>query len=312
MIRVLRAGAYTTVQDRGRRGWQRDGVPVSGAMDDPALRLANALVGNPPDAAVLEATLRGPTLVFDADAYVAITGADMDARIDDRRLATWWAAAVQAGQTLTLDTSRAGCRSYVAIRGGIDVPRVLGSRSTYVRAALGGLEGGRPLQRGDVLGIVQGASQTPTKSRGVDVRHLGLQRDVARMIDGPHLARLDRASRRAIFTEPFTMQPQSDRMGVRLAGPRLALDPGGEPLSAGVAAGTVQLPPSGDPIVLMSDGQTVGGYPRLGDIATVDLPVLAQLRPGESIRFAQVSASDAETLYLEREHELARIERFLR
>ncbi|MBA3891077.1 MAG: biotin-dependent carboxyltransferase family protein [Gemmatimonadaceae bacterium] len=311
MIRVLRAGAYTTVQDRGRRGWQRDGVPVGGAMDDAALRLANALVNNPPNAAVLEATLRGPTLAFEVDSYVAITGADMDARIDDRRLATWWAAPIRAGQTLTLDMSRAGCRSYIAIQGGIDVPVVLGSRSTYVRAALGGLDG-RALKRGDMLSVMSPGAEGPSLSRGIDIRHLDLQREVVRMIDGPHLERLDRTSRRALFSAPFAMRPESDRMGLRLAGPRLILASGDEPLSAGVAVGSVQLPPSGDPIVLMADRQTIGGYPRLGDVATVDLPILAQMRPGESIRFEQVGAAEAEVLYLAREHEMERIELFLR
>lgn len=310
MIRVLRAGAYTTVQDRGRHGWQRDGVPVGGAMDAPASRLANALVGNPPDAAVLEATLRGPTLGFDVDSYVAITGADMDARIDDRRLATWWAAPIAAGQVLTLDASRAGCRSYIAVSGGLDVRCVLGSRSTNVRAGFGGVHG-RPLQRGDVVGIREASGESCRLSRGIDVRHLALERDVVRMIEGPHLARLDRASRQALLAEPFALQPDSDRMGLRFNGPRLAFDSAQEPLSTGVATGTVQLPPSGNPIVLMTDRQTVGGYPRLGDVATVDLPVLAQLRPGERVRFELVSAAVAEELYLERERELSRIERFL-
>lgn len=310
MIRVLRAGAYTTVQDRGRRGHQRDGVPVGGAMDDAACRLANALVGNARDAAVLEATLRGPTLAFDEDAYVAVTGADMDARIDDRRIATWWAAPVRAGQVLSLDTSRAGGRSYIAVSGGIDVPCVLGSRSTSVRAGFGGVEG-RPLKRGDTLRMLQPSADVHRLSRGIDIRHLDLQRDVVRMIEGPHIERLDRESRKALVGEPFTMGPDSDRMGLRLEGPRLAFGAPQEPLSAGVTVGTVQLPPSGNPIVLMADRQTIGGYPRLGEAATVDLPVLAQLRPGETIRFSLVSAAEAEELYLEREHELSRIERFL-
>lgn len=310
MIRVLRAGAYTTVQDRGRRGHQRDGVPVGGAMDVTACRLANALVANSADAAVLEATLRGPTLAFDEDAWVAVTGADMDARIDDRRIATWWAAPVQAGQVLSLDISRAGCRSYIAVRGGIDVPHVLGSRSTYARAGFGGVDG-RPLQRGDALRIVPSNVPGARLSRGIDIRHLDLQRDVVRIVEGPHLERLDRQSCKAFLDEPFTMEPDSDRMGLRLKGPRLSFRAPQEPLSAGVTMGTLQLPPSGNPIVLMADRQTIGGYPRLGDAAAVDLPVLAQLRPGEAIRFSLVSAAAAEELYLEREHELSRIERFL-
>lgn len=301
---VVRAGAFTTVQDLGRRGRQRDGVPVSGAMDDVALRIANWLVGNDGGDAALEATLRGPALAFDHDTLVAITGADMDARIGDRRIAPWRAAAVGAGETLTLDTARTGCRGYIAVAGGIDVPTVLGSRSTYARARLGGVEG-RALVRGDVLS--SGARGAPGARRGVDIRHLGLQRDSMRLIPGPGLRRLDRSSSRLLFETPFTLAPDSDRMGLRFTGVALTSASAVEPLSGGVAMGTVQLPPSGAPIILMADRQTTGGYPRLGEVATVDLPVLAQLRPGDAIRFAEISPEAAEALYLARERELSRI-----
>lgn len=318
-IHVARAGAFTTVQDCGRHGWQRHGVTVGGAMDDVALRLANWLVGNAANAGVLEATLRGPALVFEHHTRAAIAGGDMDARLGDRRVAPWRAFDIPAGGTLTLDTARVGCRCYIAVAGGIDVPMVLGSRSTYVRAQLGGVSG-RALERGDTLtaclkppsgedsapGVIPGAGMLA--GRGVDVRHLDLQRNVARMVAGPHLRRLDKQSRRALFATPFTLTPASDRMGLRLSGVRLKeTGPFPEPLSGGVAMGTVQLPPGGSPIVLMADRQTTGGYPRLGEIATVDLPVLAQLRPGEEIRFAEISADAAEQLYLEREREMERL-----
>lgn len=316
-IRVLRAGAFTSVQDRGRSGRQHDGVPVSGAMDDVALRVGNALVGNPGGAAALEATLVGPSLAFDVDAYVAVTGADMDARVNGRRLAPWWATPIHAGETLTLDAARVGCRSYIAIAGGFDVPEVLGSRSTYARAGFGGVQG-RKLARGDVLATgvaeadaVAGGAKRRNAPRGVDVRHLELQRATVRIIPGPHLALLNHQSWRTLFESAFTLTPESDRMGLRFAGAPLVLSGAVELLSAGVAMGTVQLPPEGSPIILMADRQTTGGYPRLGEIATVDLPVLAQLRPGDQVRFAEVSAEEAERLYLEREREVVRLGLFL-
>ena len=316
-VRVIRAGAYTTVQDRGRPGWQRDGVPVGGAMDDVALRIANWLVGNDADTAALEATLRGPTLAFEQDMRVSITGADMDARLEGRRIAPWWAFHVRAGDTLTLDMARTGCRSYIAMAGGIDVPPVLGSRSTYVRAAIGGLEG-RPLARGDTLHIATPppdaaarASRRADPARGIDTRHLDLRRDTVRIIPGPALPRLNRASWRALFATAFSLAPDSDRMGLRLSGAPLVMAGAAEPLSAGVTMGTVQLPPDGAPIILMADRQTTGGYPRLGEVATVDLPVLAQLRPGDTIHFVQVSVDDARQLYVARERALRYLHRAL-
>lgn len=318
-IRVIRAGAYTTVQDRGRPGWQHDGVPVGGAMDDVALRIANWLVGNDANAAVLEATLRGPTITFERDMRVSITGADMDARLEHRRIAPWWAFQARAGDTLTLGMARTGCRSYIAMAGGVDVQPVLGSRSTYVRAALGGFQG-RPLGRGDTLhiatppdgSVTAGASGRADPPRGIATRHLDLRRGTVRLIPGPALPRLKRASWRALYGTPFSLAPESDRMGLRLSGEPLAMTAAPDALSAGVAMGTVQLPPGGAPIILTADRQATGGYPRLGEIATVDLPVLAQLRPGDTVRFAQVTADEAQGLYLDRERELRHLHLMLR
>ena len=307
-LRVLRPGAYTTVQDRGRRGWQRAGVPVSGAMDVVAMRIGNSLVGNTPDAAVLEATLHGPSLQFERDGYVAVTGADMDARVDGRRIAPWWATPVEAGATLTLDAARTGCRSYIAVAGGIDVPPLLGSRSTYARAGMG-----RVVARGDVLPV--GAAARPgAPARGVDVRRLDLRRARVRLVPGPHLRMLGHASWRTLFEASFTLSPESDRMGLRFTGDdaTLSLTGAAEVRSAPVAMGTVQLPPGGMPIVLMADRQVTGGYPRLGEIASVDLPALAQLRPGDAIRFEEITVTEAERLYMERERELECLNRFLK
>ena len=311
-IRVLRAGLLTTVQDLGRPGHQRDGVPVGGAMDTVALRLANLLAGNDEGAAALEVTLDGPTLAFDAETVVAIGGADLQAQLDGHRLRPWWAARVPAGATLKFAGWRSGCRAYVAVAGGIDVPPVLDSRSTYAPARFGGLAG-RALQRGDVLptGARLRAPGAAIAGRAVAVSALPRYGGTVRVVPGAHLELLTADARARLFDAEFRVTSKSDRMGYRLAGPPLALTAPVELLSAGVAFGTVQLPPGADPIVLMADRQTTGGYPRLGEVATVDLPAMAQLRPGDTVRFAPISLGEAQALYLERERAVAALGRAL-
>ena len=272
-------------------------------MDDVALRIANLLVGNADSAAGLEITLDGPVLRLERDATIAIGGADLDARVGDAMLPPWRAVHVPAGTELRFGEPRDGCRAYLAIAGGIDVPPVLGSRGTYVRAAIGGHEG-RALRRGDVLPLGT-APATRVRPRRLAREMQPAYGDMVRLVAGPQLDALAPGARARLFDAPFTVSARSDRMGFRLDGATLALSAPMELLSAGVAMGTVQLPPDGAPIVLMADRQTTGGYPRLGEVATVDLPSLAQRRPGDVVRFAEVSLAEAQRLYLARERALA-------
>lgn len=310
MIVVVRAGPLTTVQDTGRPGHQHEGVPVGGAMDDVALRLANLLVGNAPDAAALEATLAGPTLRFVRATRIAVAGADMAWTVDGVPLAPWHSALVPAGGVVAAGAARTGCRGYLAVGGGLDVPSVLGSRATYLPAAMGGFAG-RALRSGDVLPILP----RPRLGAGRALAPAARPRygDVVRLVAAPGARLLAVATRRRLFDAPFRIGTHSDRMGVRLddGGMPLELSERVEPLSAGVGMGTVQLPPGGAPIILMADRQTTGGYPRLGEVAAVDLPVVAQLRPGDSLRFAPISLPDAQQLYLAREREIALLARVL-
>lgn len=323
-IRVLRAGLLTTVQDDGRRGHQHEGVPESGAMDAWALRVANLLVGNGARDAALELTLAGPRLHFAESALVVLTGATMRATVDGDPVPGWRPVLLAAGATLDIGAASAGARGYLAVAGGIDVPHVLGSRSTYLRAALGGLDG-RALRAGDLLptgaasplalGIAdalrhRGSSPSATCS----VATWGAAREIRpdhapapwlRLTSGTHAGLLTGASQALLFGESFRVSPQSDRMGYRLDGPALALTQPLELRSEAVAFGTVQLPPAGAPIVLMADRQTTGGYPRIGEVATVDHPLLAQLRPGDTLRFRPVSLSEAQRAYVARERDLA-------
>ena len=321
-VRVVEPGLLTTVQDLGRRGYERHGVPGGGAMDAFALRAANLLVGNGEGDAGLEITLGGPTLRFDREALVAIGGAELRAVADGVEIPAWHAARLPAGATLSFRGPGSGCRAYLAVAGGIAVAPVLGSRSTFLRAGIGGLEG-RALRRGDVLPL----GEAPALSRriaaavappgpGVAVAHSGVgvalrpeysDRPTVGLMAGAHADALFPGSRVRLFGAGLRVSPDSDRMGYRLEGAVLELRTALELLSEPVAFGTVQLPPDGRPIVLMADRQTTGGYPRIGEVATVDLPLLAQLKPGDSLRFRPCSVDEAQARLLARERGIARL-----
>lgn len=307
-IAVLRPGQLTTIQDLGRLGHQHEGVPESGAMDRHAARLVNMLVGNDEDAALLEATLTGPSLRFGRAAVVALGGADFDATLDGEAIASWKAFPVCAGSTLELRAARQGCRGYIAVAGGIDVPIVLGSRSTCLVASFGGHEG-RALRSGDELAI--GAARAEPQRRALAASLRPVYGSTVRLVAGEHLSLLDDRSRAALFESTFTVSARSDRMGYRLEGATLALRAPVELLSAGVPLGAVQLPPGGAPIILMADHQTTGGYSIVGHVASVDLDSVAQLRPGDEIAFGEISLDEAQRLYLGRERNLDALRRTL-
>lgn len=323
-VRVLQPGMFTTVQDVGRQGFQRDGVPVSGAMDAFALRTANMLVGGADTDAGLEITLAGPTLAFESGALVALTGGHADAFAGDVPLPLWRAVWLPKGTELRIGRLESGCRTYLAIAGGIDEPAVLGGRSTFTRAGFGGHEG-RALIQGDELplgvlsplaariaaALAGEGTRSVVASWGIgpSIRPPYSASPTVRLLEGAHTAALTSDSCTDLFTLPFRVASQSDRMGYRLEGVELRLQRPMDLLSEGVAFGTMQLPPSGQPIVLMADRQTTGGYPRIGEVATVDLPLMAQLRPGDSVNFRPISLAHAQHLYLERERELAQARR---
>jgi antagonist of KipI len=319
-LRIVTPGLFTTVQDLGRIGHQREGVPAGGAMDRLALRVGNLLVGNDDGAAGLETTLLGPAIAFDEERLIAVTGADARVTIDGHALAGYHAALVPPGATLHCSREIRGCRTYVAVAGGIDVPPVFGSPSTYARAGFGGRDG-RAIRAGDVLPVGEPGDISERIARSLRAEGDGLriatwsaarslrarlaERPVIRLIPGAHLERLDATSRTRLFEADFRVSASSDRMGYRLDGVELALKGPIELLSEAVAFGTVQLPPDGHPIILMADRQTTGGYPRLGEVASVDLPVVAQARPGDVLCFRAVSLEEAQRAYLLREAELA-------
>lgn len=308
-IRVLRSGLLTTVQDLGRWGKQRYGVVVGGAMDPFALRMANLLVGNDEGAAALEMTLLGPTLQFEQDALIALCGGEFHAKLDDNILPVWRPVFVPRGTSLNVGSAVSGTRGYLAIAGGIDVPHVLGSRSTYLHGKFGGHEG-RALQDGDLLSIVELTLAVSPQSCNWRIGSLIPAYDdnpTLRVILGSEFDWLTSTSQERLFAAEFEVTPQSDRMGYRLSGPPLQFNSPRELISEGVCPGTIQVSADGQPILLMADCATTGGYPKAACVASVDLPLAAQLRPGARLRFAAISLEEAQSLIRQREAYIERL-----
>lgn len=321
-IEVLRSGGLTTVQDLGRPGWQRVGVTPGGAMDRLAARTANMLLGNDENAPVLESALTGPELLFQVDTWIAVTGAAV------RGVAGWRPLRVAAGERLSLAELERGSHLYVAVAGGIAVPRVLGGAGTLSSAGLGGFWG-RSLRAGDRLAVGAdsaarfdklkvgqanwgAAREFWTASAGSSLGTSALDSEAkpgareitVRFVRGRRWPAFDETARTAFKSAAWRVRPQSDRMGLRLLGPPLTAALPGEMISEGVAFGTVQVPPSGQPIVLMADRQTLGGYPKIGHVIAADLPRLAQARPGETVRFSEIPIAEAQAAALDQERSL--------
>lgn len=307
-IRVLAPGALTTVQDGGRGGYRHLGVGATGALDAYSHAVANLLVGNRRDAAALEITLAGPRLRFERTVRIALCGADIDAHCDGHAIPAWRPVSIQPGATLALGACRRGARAYLAIAGGIDVPMMLGSSSTDLRGGFGGIEG-RALIAGDALQV--GSDSGFVESLQVARWWIDPSPDIA--FDTPTIVRVlpgsdTVASAGALFDEQWRVAAASDRQGLRLEGEMLRpVDPG-ERISEPVAHGTLQLPPDGQPIVLLADAQTHGGYPRVGHVIRADWPRLAQLRPGDRLRFQPCDRAQALDAWRDRCNRLARIE----
>ncbi|MGM0874778.1 MAG: biotin-dependent carboxyltransferase family protein [Bacillota bacterium] len=324
-IKVLEPGLSTTVQDLGRIGFQQYGVVVGGVMDKVAARIANTLIGNMENDAVLELTLMGPTLLFQSDTLISICGADLSAKIDEVPVPLWRPIFVREGSILRFGRPQQGCRAYLALAGGIDVPLVMESRSTYVRGGIGGYQG-RAMKRGDVF------NHNPIKSNHTNYLAEVLSRQIGsdhfktvnwsvssrvkpiykkdleiRFIKGPQYDQFTEKSREQFLTEHYQVTSNSDRMGYRLSATALELSNHIERLSEAVTMGTIQVPNDGQPIILMADRQTIGGYPKIGYVASIDFSVLSQVMPGEKLTFKEISIHDAQRLLFEREQMLSEI-----
>jgi antagonist of KipI len=313
-IRVLKPGPLSSLQDLGRYGYQRFGVIVSGVMDEWSHRVANILAGNPEHEASLEITLMGPSLSFEQDTLIAICGADLSPRIGESPVPMAIPVLVRAGSQLDFGKRVSGCRAYLAVHGGFRVAPVMGSKSTYLRAGFGGFAG-RALKKGDLLDI---GEQDPAilaaaahSRAGEPPAHPVTDRADApiRFVAGQQWSAFTAQAHRDFCGQAFRVDSNSDRMGYRLQGPTLSLTAPLEMISEGVAFGSVQVPPDGNPIVLMADRQTTGGYPKIAAIASVDLPLLAQAVPQQQLRFERIELADAQRLHLERELRIEDIRR---
>ncbi|MCT8179216.1 biotin-dependent carboxyltransferase family protein [Variovorax sp. CY25R-8] len=303
MIEILSSGLPNVVQDLGRTGHLRIGVSRSGAMDALALSAANGLVANEAAAAGIEIGLFPFRLRFRADLRFACTGADAGIALDGRALPPWWSASATAGQTLEIAAPRRGARVYLAFSGGIDVPLVLGSRSTDLKGGFGGLEG-RGLRRGDLLPLRPPRATQATHATGGHTgilpaslprfwQELAAGCIVVRAVAGAEHEHFTEASRAAFANEAYEVTREANRMGYRLSGSALALQRPLELFSHGILPGTVQVPPSGQPIVQLAEANTCGGYPKIAHVIDIDLWRLAQARPGTRVRFELLDPADA-------------------
>src|ERR1700704_497808 len=318
---VRAAGFLTSVQDLGRTGYRQSGISIGGALDSHAMRVANALAGNEDSAAGLEATLGNLRLRFDDQRVVAWCGGAFAVRLGAENLPPGHAGLITKDEELVMAAPPAGARAWLAISGGVDVPQVLGSRSTDLRGNFGGREG-RALRDGDVLPLF--------KERRFEIAVLSRRRlqiaaplisdwsaptpwaatarrdGFLRIVRGTHWDHFTPQAQSSLVTNPFTVTPDSDRMGARLEGPELERTEAADLLSEAVAPGTLQVPPNGKPILLLGDCQTIGGYPKIAHVITADLPIAAQLWPGDAVRFQEVSLAEAQDLLREREENYAR------
>jgi len=297
-IEIIDPGLATTVQDLGRPGYYHIGIPLSGGMDRLALQAANLLAGNDPGAAVLEAVFMGPQIAFAEDRMVAVTGAELPPKVDGEPRATWTSFRVKAGQTLSFDFLKKGARAYIAIGGGIDVPVVLGSRSTYPLGALGGHEG-RKLEAGDRLKLGTPVPVKEGRTVAADLRRAPGGSVELRVLPGLYWHRVAEQSGRDFFADTWKVAPEADRIGYRFRGGRpLQFEPRTPPFGAGsdpsnivdacYPYGSIQVPGGTEPIVLHRDAVSGGGYFMLGTVISVDMDLIGQLQPHTPVRFAPV------------------------
>jgi biotin-dependent carboxylase-like uncharacterized protein len=304
-IKVIHPGLATTVQDLGRPGYYHLGIPISGAMDRLALRSANLLVGNDEGAACLEAVFMGPQLEFTRDALVAVSGAELPPKVDGDPVPTWTSFAVKAGETLSFDYLRAGARAYIAVAGGIDVPVMLGSRSTYAIGALGGIDG-RAIQAGDELPVGEAPAGKEGRSVPTDLRRGAGMSVELRVVPGLYWHRITEESQHNFFSDTWKVAPEADRMGYRFrSGRPMAFVEREQPFGAGsdpsnitdacYPYGSIQVPGGTEPIVLHRDAVSGGGYFMVGTVISADMDLIGQLQPNVATRFVEVDMAEALT-----------------
>jgi len=298
IMKILKPGMYTTIQDIGRYNHQKSGMSVSGAMDQFSLRVANILVGNMDSEACLETTLFGLKIKFEGDALIALTGANLMPKINNKDIDMWSGVKVLDGDELSFETAKSGCRTYIAIAQGIDVPAVMGSKSTYVKGKVGGFEG-RMLKAGDEIkiGCAGKVDFTNIKRLPIELIPSYNKDNVVRVILGPQDDYFTEEGVNTFLDCEYQVTSEADRMGYRLSGPKIDHKASADIISDGITMGSVQIPGDGAPIIMMADRQTTGGYTKIATIITPDINIVGQLKPGDNVRFKLIDIEEAHRIY---------------
>jgi antagonist of KipI len=297
-IKILKSGLFTTIQDKGRWNYQRFGMSVAGSMDHFAMRIANMLVDNDEYNAVLETTFLGPEIEFCCAEIIAITGSDMSPKINGERIQMWTSILVEEGDKLTFSGALDGVRTYIAFSRGLDVPEIMGSKSTFVRGNLGGFEG-RKLKKGDEIFL--GARELATTGSYLSTKDIPIyaKDNNIRVVLGPQDDHFTKDSLETFLKGSFVITSEADRMGYRLEGPKIIHKNVADIISDGIVFGSIQVPGHGSPILMMADRATTGGYTKIATVITPDLAILAQMGPGSSITFEKVTVLESHKLYKE-------------
>jgi len=317
MITVIKPGLSDSIQDLGRFGYQKYGVVTSGVMDAYSHRIANFLVGNEAHESTLEMSLLGPHLLFEEDTMISLCGGDLSPTVNGQSIPLWRPILIEKGTVLKLSAARLGCRGYLAVAGGFQVPLKMNSRSTYLKAEIGGFKG-RVLKAGDTLkiGSVQplpktlfterplSKSQTTNWRVAEDLLPAFSNEYEIQVMRGRQFDLFDEESQHLFFKRTYTVGSQSDRMGYRLSGPTLTLKSPSELISEAVSFGSIQVPPDGQPILLAADRQTAGGYPKIGQVSTIDFTRIAQAKPGDRLTFKEISLEASQKRLMQQENNL--------
>ena len=304
-VRVLKSGIMTTVQDLGRTGYQSQGFSVSGVMDVRSFKIANLLLDNPENEAVIEFTLMGPTLEFTSETIIAITGGDFQPHVNGNPVKMYTAIYMKKGDILSFKGCRSGSRGYIAFSSYLDIPVVMGSRSTNLKCGIGGFKG-RRLMDGDLIMFRIKRRYLPYfLSRSLDLDEFSSDEVTLRVVMGPQKSKFTKEGIETFLNSEYTVTSEFDRMGCRLEGPFIAYKDTSDIISDGIAFGAVQVPSHGKPIILLADRQTTGAYAKIANVISVDIPKLAQCRTDQKIRFKQVTVDAAQKLMLKEEKEFS-------
>lgn len=306
IIQVQSPGLFTTVQDLGRPGFGPMGLSPSGAADPLSLRLGNRLVGNPDGAAALEMTLVGGKFLFPGGGVIALAGSDFGASVDDQALPVWRMKIINPGQTLHMGPTRSGARCYLCVRGGVAVPAFQNSASTHVLSGLGGFEG-RALRKGDMLNVGSSSTTICEKEISPDLLQRLSPRKTLRVTAGPQCDWFGDSAEKFFYANPYRVTEDSNRMGLRLEGTAIPPHGKGQMITEGVSLGAIQIPDGGQPIILFVEQQTTGGYPKIANVISADLPSIGQLRPRDEVSFEKVEWDTARALFREQEEIMASI-----